>query len=196
LDIPIILTLVIDPQTTATLYAGTIGGAFKSVDGGGHWSAVNKGLPATSIHALAVDPSAPDTVFAGADSQTKSGEVSAPGDTPAPKFGGSGGLYKSTDGGKTWRAIDTGMPSLDVLDLALDPATPAILYAGTLQGLLKSIDSGDTWNTVMLVADSISITALAIDPNTPATLYAGTPSGAFKSTNSGKTWSAVNAGLG
>ena len=56
-------TLAMDPQTPATLYAGTWGGGvFKSLDGGASWSAVNSGLTATDVLTLAIDPQTPATL--------------------------------------------------------------------------------------------------------------------------------------
>ena len=57
--------LVIDPATPATLYAGTPGGVFKTVNGGGVWTAINDGLTELRVLALAINPAAPANVFAG-----------------------------------------------------------------------------------------------------------------------------------
>ena len=58
--------LAIDPSTPTTLYAGTDGGgAFKSTNGGGNWSAVNTGLTNTLVEALAIDSATPSTLYAG-----------------------------------------------------------------------------------------------------------------------------------
>jgi len=63
-----ILALAIDPQTPATLYAGTWrGGVFKSANGGGSWSAANSGLTSRTVLALAIDPQTPTTLHAGTD---------------------------------------------------------------------------------------------------------------------------------
>jgi hypothetical protein len=77
--------------------------------------------------------------------------------------------------------------------LAINPATPATLYAGTYSsGVFKSTDSGGSWANTGLT--NLNISALAIDPTTPTTLYAGTyPGGVFKSTDSGGSW--ANTGL-
>ena len=61
----IIPALTIDPKTPTTLYAGTDGGVFKTMDGGGHWSAADTGLPSTVVYALAIDPATPATLYAG-----------------------------------------------------------------------------------------------------------------------------------
>ena len=87
----------------------------------------------------------------------------------------------------------------NVRALAINPTTPATLYAGTDAGVFRSTDSGGTWaaaNTGLTDLWVWSVMALAIDPTTPTTLYAGTwQGGVFKSTDSGGTWVAVNTGL-
>ena len=98
-----IRALAIDPQTPATLYAGTNGGVFKSTDRGGTWHAANSGLTAFEVLALAVDPLAPETLYAGTN----------------------GGVFVSTNGGGSWSAANTGLTSVDVRALAIDPAANA-----------------------------------------------------------------------
>ncbi|MBW8906735.1 MAG: hypothetical protein JF611_13910 [Betaproteobacteria bacterium] len=121
--------------------------------------------------ALAVDPRNADIVYAG----------------------NVVGVYKSLDGGVTWRRGATG----SIAALLIDPRNPDTVYAGTAdRGVLKSTDGGATW--VALGADLTgyldrlalfpNISALAIDPLVPTTLYAGTPGGVFKSVDSGATW--------
>jgi len=81
--------------------------------------------------------------------------------------------------------------------LAIDPATPTTLYAGTYGGgVFKSANGGASWSAVNSGLTSLAVLALAIDPATPTTLYAGTSGGGvFKSVNGGASWSAVNSGL-
>ena len=86
---------------------------FKSMNGGGTWSAVNTGLTATWVNALAIDPETPSTLYAGI-------------------YGG--GVFKSTDGGAAWSALNAGLTTADVFAVAIDPATPITLYAGTNGG--------------------------------------------------------------
>ena len=57
-------------------------------------------------------------------------------------------MFKSTNGGGDWSAINTGLTTTVVLALAIDPATPATLYAGTGGGVFKSTDGGGNWGTV------------------------------------------------
>jgi uncharacterized repeat protein (TIGR02543 family) len=79
--------------------------------------------------------------------------------------------------------------------LAIDPLTPATMYAGTSGGIFRSPDSGITWTAVNVGLTYPYVRSLAIDPATPSTLYAGTSGGIFRSPDSGTTWTAVNAGL-
>src|ERR1035437_7180676 len=81
--------------------------------------------------------------------------------------------------------------------LAINPTTPATLYAGTYgSGVFKSTDSGGTWAAANTGLTYLYVNALAINPTTPATLYAGTDGdGVFKSTDFGGTWAAANTGL-
>ncbi len=90
------------------------------------------------------------------------------------------------------------------MDLAIDPLTPATLYAGTYEGVFKSANGGENWtpaftslpHTVTLPLPYITSIVLAIDPINPTTLYAGiNPFGIFKSADGGGNWFGVNNGL-
>jgi len=178
--------LAINPATPATLYAGTNSGVFKSTDSGSTWVAANTGLASLSIYALAINPSTPATLYAGTG---WFGPEGGP-------YGG--GVFKSTDSGGTWLAANAGLPPVSADTLAIDPANPATLYAGTYGGALgifKSTDSGGTWTAANTGLPNVNVQTLAIDPSTPSTLYAGTQGGVFKSTDSGGTWTAANKEL-
>src|SRR5262249_37762981 len=97
---------------SATLYAGTSKGVFKSTNGGASWSAANSGLE-TSINSLAIDPLKPSTLYAATWDR---------------------GVFKSTDAGSTWNAVNSGLTTLRVQSLVIDPKDPSRLYAGTNGG--------------------------------------------------------------
>jgi photosystem II stability/assembly factor-like uncharacterized protein len=83
---------------------------------------------------------------------------------------------------------------LRVTVLAVDPVSPATLYAGTTSGLFKTTDGGATWNATGLVNDYIHV--LGIAQSDPTILYAGAGErGLFKSVDSGSSWSPINNGL-
>ena len=147
-----------------------------------------------NVQALAIDPSSPSTLYTGT---------------------AGAGIFKSTNGGKGWTAVNAGLTNKDVLALAVDPSTPSTLYAGTNgEGLFKSVNGGMSWTRVSIqfigrlgTYSPGKINALAIDPSNPGTLYAGsnTPGplylagksccGVFKTMNGGRSWAIVNSGL-
>ncbi|MBI2323034.1 MAG: hypothetical protein HYU88_13315 [Chloroflexi bacterium] len=130
--------------------------------------------------ALAIDPLTPTTLYAGT---------------------WGAGMFKSTNGGASWSAVNTGYLNTGyIAALAIDPTMPTTLYAGTRWGeVFKSTDGGASWNPTGLIYTGLPeayILALATNPTTPTTLYAGTfGAGVFKSTNGGASWSAINTGL-
>ena len=200
----VVTAIVVDPTTPATLYVGTglglvsgdAGGVFKSTNGGASWTAINAGLTGTyggapAVFALAIDPSAPTTLYAST-------------------YGG--GVFKTTNGGGSWSAINAGLNIGNiVLALAIDPSAPATLYAGTGYdvefgpgvGVFKSTNGGGSWIVINTGLTNRSVSALVLDPADPDTLYAGTVAGffpgplggVFRSTNAGGNWTAISAGL-
>jgi hypothetical protein len=116
---------------------------------------MNAGLTDLSINALAIDPSAPATLYAG----TLLGSV-----------------FKSMNGGQSWTAVNSGLTGSIVEALVVDSSGPATLYVGTFGGVFKSVDGGGSWTSDERRPDSSTVNALAIDPST-GTLYAGTVGG-------------------
>jgi photosystem II stability/assembly factor-like uncharacterized protein len=170
-----VTAVAIDPQTPATLYAGTQGGVFKSTDGGSSWSASSAGLANLLVNTLAIGAGAPATIYAGTS---------------------GGGVFKSIDAGASWAPASTGLTDTFVLALVVDPSASNVLYAGTNGGIFKSTDSGSNWTAANTgIAAGLQIRGLAIDAQTPGTLYAATGGGVFKSTTGGTSWSPVNNGL-
>ncbi len=108
-------SLAIDPANSKILYAGlrgndnkgTGGGVFKTTDGGASWTAINTGLASTRVQALAVDPANSSTVYAAAMDAI----------VPVTYAGVGGGVYKTTDGGASWTAINTGLKSYIATDV-------------------------------------------------------------------------------
>ncbi|HEU4872435.1 MAG TPA: SBBP repeat-containing protein [Pyrinomonadaceae bacterium] len=195
---------------------------FKTTDAAANWNNLNSGL-VSSVHLLAVAPSAPNTIYAetsdGIYLSTDAGATWSK--TPATGFASFGftnalavdptnssvvyaghftGLLKSTDSGASWTRISTPpLNSPSVFSVVFDPATPSTMYVGASTGVFKTTDSGATWipqNNFGLPTVP-NVLALAIDPATPLTVYAGTfGNGLFKSTNGGAVWTAMNSGMG
>ena len=140
-----------------------------------HWTAI--GPDGANVVTLVTDPVVPAIAFAGTTGS---------------------GVLKTTDGGAIWVTANAGLPTDNVLALAIDPTTPSTLYAGTDTGVFKSTDGAQSWtaaNGGLDGAPQIVVNALAIDPASPTTLYAGTSGGVFKTTNGAATWTSINAGL-
>jgi photosystem II stability/assembly factor-like uncharacterized protein len=179
-----IRALAIDPTTPQTVYAGTVGGGvFKTINGGLNWQPFNAGFgnPATApanfvILALAIDPTTPQTVYAGT---------------------AGGGIFKTINGGLNWQPFNAGLTNLTVLTLAIDPATPQTVYAGTAGGgVFKTTNGGLNWLLFSSGLTNLLITDIAIDPATPTTLYASSAvAGVFRSDNGGLNWIAASSGL-
>lgn len=153
---------------------------------GGKNSWINHGPEGAFVTALAIDRSAPGTLYAGMGSRSR-----------------VGGVFRSTNGGGTWSAASAGLPNdASVRTLAIDPIVPRTLYAGIYgSGVFKSTDGGSTWDAVNagLISSSsgVDVVALAIDPTMPGTLYAAeyVSGGVFKSTNGGDSWNMITLGL-
>lgn len=155
----------------------------RSADAGESWGGQNIGSLSGPVSAFAVDPVAPDTIYAGGD------------------FNNTGGILKSVNGGKTWVPLNPGIGNVACSAIVIDPSTPSTIYASLVtnnsqqNGVYKSVDGGNSWVNVSSGLNS-SISALAIDPKTPTTLYAGASFlGMYKSTNGGATWASSTTGL-
>jgi uncharacterized protein (TIGR03437 family) len=216
--------IAIDPTNPNIIYAGTGeahlsgdsyygAGLLKSTDGGATWMQITGPISASdprqpaflnaAFHALVIDPTTPSTLYAA----TTIGLVSsASGATVFPPLGDRG-IWKSTDGGMTWRNLNP--PNLSVLrqsgtDVLFDPRDPRRVFAAILEfGIYRSIAGGEpgTWEklTAGLPDADLDRIKLAVGPplapSTSATLYAAISRasntrllGVFKSTDGGTTW--------
>ncbi|MCB0642410.1 MAG: glycosyl hydrolase, partial [Phaeodactylibacter sp.] len=175
-------------------------GVWKSVDAGKTW--VPSGLEKTrQIGRVRIHPDNPDIVY-----------VSAMGNLYAPNE--ERGVYKSTDGGKTWKRTLFVSNEVGALDLILDPNNPRILYATTWRvkrtpyslssggegsGIWKSTDSGETWVNISenegLPKGTLGIIGVAVSPVNSDRVWAIVESekgGVFRSDDAGLTWKKLN----
>jgi len=142
------------PGNPAVYYMGTAGsGAWKTVDGGQVWTCVSDPVRLTSIGAVAVAPSQPETVYIGA-------------------AGATAGLYKTTDGGEHWDLVS--LKGHGVTSIVIDPHNPdMVMAAAGDSGVMRTTDGGKTWNSV-LPDSQIGAVWLVLDPDNPKNVYAGT----------------------
>ena len=171
-------------------------GIYRSDDGGKSWK--NMGLKTSQhIGKIIVDPKNSNIVYAAAQ-----GPLWAP--------GGDRGLFKTTDAGKTWKAVLTISPNTGVSDLVTDPRDPNVLYASAYQrrrhvftlidggpesAIYKSTDAGETWSKLTNGIPKVDLgrIGLAISPVNPDVLYTiieaeGDNGGVFRSTDRGASW--------
>jgi len=153
-----------------TYYAATAsGGVWKSVDSGVTWKPVFDDQPISSTGSIAVAPSNPNIVYVG------SGEANIRGNVAA-----GNGIYKSTDGGKTWTHVWTQEGQIG--KMIVHPANPDIAFAAVLghafgpnaeRGVYRTTDGGKTWRQVLKKNDDTGASDVEMDPSNPAILFAG-----------------------
>ncbi|HZR81646.1 MAG TPA: hypothetical protein VFD92_11160 [Candidatus Binatia bacterium] len=177
------LALALDSSDPANIWSAGFGsGVSRSTNHGVDWTVLGNGIPQI-VTSLAIDPSAPSTVYAGSI---------LGGGSPAA-------VYKTTDAGAHWAPMDTGISELDgqvVIALAIDPSAPSTVYAGTSgAGVFKTIDGGASWNAVNDGLGALDVTSLVADAAVPGTVYAGTHVGVYTTIDGGASWSRSNVGL-
>ena len=156
---------------TMLLIGAASGGVWKSTDGGTTFRPIFDKQTAQSIGALALDPSHPDTYWAGTGESWMRNSVSV-GD----------GIYKTTDGGETW--TNMGLPNSEhISSIVVDPGNGDVVYAcvpGRLwsdsadRGLYKTTDGGKTWTQILKGPNlSTGCSTIAMDPKNPRKLFAG-----------------------
>jgi photosystem II stability/assembly factor-like uncharacterized protein len=204
-------TVVLDPKNPHVLWVGTgennsqrsVGygdGVYRSDDAGRTWK--NLGLKSSEhIGRIVIDPRNSDVVY-----------VAAQGPLWGP--GGDRGLYKTTDGGKTWKCILSISENTGVTDVVLDPRDPDLLIAAAYQrrrhvwtlidggpesALYRSTDAGKTWTKLKtgLLGVDMGRIGLALAPSNADTVYAiieatDKKGGIFRSTDRGVTWERRN----
>lgn len=182
-------------------FGATGGGLWKTTDGGNSWFPVTDGkISSSSIGAVAVAETNPDIIFIGGGESELRGSITQ-GD----------GVYKSTDGGKTWRHV--GLRNTQAISrIRIHPTNPDIVYVTALghpygdndeRGVFRSTDGGNTWQKVLFKSPMAGGADLIIDRTNPRVVYAslwqvyrkawkmwggGGDSGLFKSENGGDTW--------
>jgi len=177
-------TVLVDPTTPTTLYAGTSDrGIFKSTDGGVTWKAIDTGIAGNVIQVLAIDPANPQILYA----------ATGQGVTP-------GAVYKTVNGGNAWSLVDSSATG-QALQIAVDAQNPDNVYSvWNTVGARKSTDGGGTWTTLPFPGSLI--TSLALDPHVSGNIFAysapiivlkqaGTPSFIWHSPDGGATWTEI-----
>lgn len=206
--------IALDPKNPSTVWVGTgehnsqrsVGygdGVYRSDDGGRSWR--NMGLKTSEhIGKIVIDPRDSNVVFVAAQG-------------PLWSAGGERGLFKTTDGGKTWKAVIPGTEHTGATDVAIDPSNPDIMYAATWQrrrhyytlinggpesAVYKSVDGGNTWNRLRggLPPGDLGRIGVTISPVQTNVVYltveaSGNLSGIFRSNDRGATWERTSSNI-
>jgi photosystem II stability/assembly factor-like uncharacterized protein len=175
-------------------------GVYKSTDGGRTWT--HLGLEDTqAISKIRVDPHNADIVYVAAFGHPYGRNENR-------------GVFKSTDGGKSWRKVLYRDDKTAAIDVEIDPSNPNVLYAalweayrtpwsmssgGPGSGLFKSTDAGETWSEITRnpglpsgVIGKIGISVSPVDPNRVYAIVEAANGGVFRSDDAGATWKLVN----
>jgi photosystem II stability/assembly factor-like uncharacterized protein len=184
------------------------GGVWKTTDYGRTWTPIFDDQPTGSIGALAVAGSKPEVIYVG------SGEG-----LQRPDLSVGDGVYKSSDGGKTWKNVGL-RDGQQIPAILVDPRDPDRVFVAVLghpyganpeRGVFRTTDGGKSWQKVLYKDENTGAVALAFDPTDARTVYAalwssrqgpwengawqGSGSGLYKSTDGGTTWRPLTKGL-
>lgn len=134
----------------------------------------------------------PDKYFkvASAEPEVQSIAVSA-GPSPSIYIGARQGVFRSMDGGKTWKQLRQGLFNENIRAIEIDPSNRLTIYAGTEKGIFKSEDGGDNWTDWFEGSsglDDVDIKDLAINPKNTENIIAATAGGLYVSQDAGDTW--------
>ena len=201
--------LAVDPRDPNRVFAAALGhpygpneerGIYLSTDGGQNWKKVLSNSENVGGSDVEIDPSNPDVVYAGLW-ELRLG----PWEDGNQYNGPGGGLFKSTDGGKTWHPLTNGLPKVVIqVNLTIAPSQTSRLYAsvagsrdanapGNEVGIYRSDDAGENWQRITTdprPAGRIGggdLPMPRVDPKNPDIVYS-TSTVTMKSTDGGKTW--------
>jgi photosystem II stability/assembly factor-like uncharacterized protein len=199
-----------DARPLEYYFGATGGGLWKTTDAGQTWAPVTDGqIGSSSVGAVQVCEADPDVVYVGMGETELRGNIMQ-GD----------GVYKSTDGGKTWRHVGLAATQA-VARIRIHPTDCNTAWVAAFgvhaapsaeRGVFKTTNGGETWRKVLYRNDRTGAIDLSVDPGNPAVMYAalweawrrswgmssgGSGSGLFKSTDFGETWTEItrNEGL-
>ena len=194
------------PDNPNRFYFGAVnGGVWKTDDAGRTWTPIADSIPVGSIGAIAVAPSAPDTLYVGTGEADMRSDIAQ-----------GIGMFKSTDGGQHWQSIGLS-DTQQIGKILVDPRNPDVLLVAALghpygpndqRGVFRSTDGGKSWTKTLFKNADTGAIDLAFQPGNPDVVYAalwqarrppwnvyppsdGPGSGLYKSVDGGRTWTAI-----
>lgn len=203
-----IVDIVVDPAHKPTWYVAVAsGGLWKTTNAGTTWTPVFQNEGSYSVGALAMDPKNPNTIWVGSGESNNQRSV-----------GYGDGVYRSDDGGRTWRNVGL-KTSEHIGRIMIDPRDTDVVYvaaygplwsAGGDRGLYKTTDGGKNWKKVLDISENTGIADIAMDPfdsdvilasahqrrrHVWTLIHGGPESALYKSTDGGATFKKVRTGL-
>ncbi len=196
-------------QPNVFYMAAVNGGVWKTTDYGQNWAPIFDDQSTGSVGALVVSPSNPEVIYVG------SGEG-----LQRPDLAVGNGIYKSTDGGKTWAHLGLA-DGRQIGGMAIDPKNPDRVFVAVLghpyganeeRGLYRTLDGGKIWKKILYKDENTGAVQVVLDPKNPNTVYVhmwsarqgpweydngytGKSSGLYKSTDGGENWTQLTKGL-
>ncbi len=203
-----IADIAIHPENENIWYVAVgSGGVWKTSNSGITWTSVFDSQPVYSTGCVSIDPNNPNTVWVG------TGE-----DVGGRHVGIGDGVYKSMDGGKSWKNMGLKL-SEHIARVVIHPGNSDIVYVaaqgplwkkGGERGIFKSVDGGENWKRVLGDDEWTGVTELVLDPRDPDWMYAATwqrhrtvaaymgggpGSGIHRSKDAGETWEELTSGI-
>ena len=203
-----IADVAVDPRNRSVWYVATASSnVWKTENRGTTWTPIFDDYPSYSTGAITIDPTDSNVIWLGTGENTSQRSV-----------GWGDGVYKSLDGGRSWR--NTGLRTSEHIGkIVVDPRDPDVVYAAAMgglwapggdRGLFKTTDGGESWTPVLEISENTGIADVHMDPRDPDVLYAvafqrrrhvgilvagGPESGVWKSTDGGESWRDITRGL-
>ena len=201
--------IVVDPRDPDRLFAAVLGhpygpneqrGVFVSTDGGQNWEKSLFIDENTGASDITIDPSNPDVLYASMWEARQ-----GPWEFGNEYAGQHGGIFKTTDGGKTWHKLQKGLPEVEQAYVAAAPSDPRRLYAtvafGHEVGIYRSDDAGENWRRATTDARPANrigggdLPVPRVDPKDADTVYSASVV-TWRSTDGGQTWTGIKGAPG
>ncbi|MGB4959087.1 MAG: hypothetical protein WBO36_06390, partial [Saprospiraceae bacterium] len=171
------------PSDPNTIYIGVpAGGIWKTTNHGTSWIDLSANIPTLGVSSIIVDPTDPNIIYIGTGDRDGG---NAPGI----------GVYKSTNAGVTWNAVNNTMGNVVVGDLIMHPANNNILIAATNTGIYRTTNGGSTWTLTSIAGNFKDIQFKPGDPDIVYAVRITTPSLFYRSSDNGNSWTNITSGI-
>jgi photosystem II stability/assembly factor-like uncharacterized protein len=179
----IVKALLADPRRPGVVYAGTDRGLYRSDDAGARWAFLDTPMTGSMVWSIAIDPVDASVMFAGVGTPSKPG------------------IYRSTDGGKSWEQLAVEIadecPNVGIprpTGIAIDPTDHRHVWVGLeVDGVRHSTDGGDTWTRINGQIPNPDVHNVLVVAGPPKTVFTVVNDDVWRSLDDGKTWQPARA---